>query len=345
MLGSVDENQGAHTENHREGSGDEGSSAHGAKSGATKALAPTGSRVAFVTRNACPTCGSVASVDVWSGRFDDPDVRQHMTSFHYSGGWADALTGADFALARCTGCGMLWHRKVIAPEWVPVVYGEWADAAQAARFEAAHVDVQHNLLDRGVQRIKLVLRIAHLLGDLARPPRLLDFGCGDGTLLLTAQGLGMDVGGIDVSASRSASLAASGVPVWPDLAARDEDRVAPADAVVLSQVLEHLADPLGLLRALHARMAPGSVLFAAVPDCTGITVPDDFDSFHKVAPIEHMNGFTPATLTAICRRAGFAPIQRPTAIVTTRPRRALRSAVNWVWDPKSTDQFFRRAEA
>lgn len=265
-----------------------------------------------------------------------------MEEFHYSGDWRSALADADFSLVRCAACGMLWHRRVIAPEWVPIVYGEWADAEQASRFEAAHTVKSFDPKESGVQRIKLVLRILHLVGSTARQPTLLDFGCGSGALLRTAEGLGMSVQGIDVSASRSMAVREAGYPVWPDLEAYDADMDADADAVVLSQVLEHVADPLRLLRAMHARMSEDGVLFVAVPDCTGITVPRDFGSFHKVAPVEHMNAFTPATLTKICQRAGFAPIERPTAFVTTSLRGALRSSVNWLWRPRSTDQLFRR---
>lgn len=299
-------------------------------------------RVRFVSRETCPTCGQAGYSVVWSGRFNDPEIRRYMEKFHYSGEWQAALADADFSLVGCSACGMLWHCKVIAPEWVPIVYGEWADAEQASRFEAAHVVKGFDPRESGVQRIKLVLRILHLLDPTLRQPALLDFGCGGGALLRTAEGLGMSVRGIDVSASRSMAVREAGFPVWPDLEAYDVDMDADADAVVLSQVLEHVADPLGLLQALHARMSPDGVLFVAVPDCTGITVPRDFGSFHKVAPVEHMNAFIPATLTEICRRAGFVPIERPTAVVTTNLRGALRSSVNWLWRPRSTDQFFRR---
>jgi len=305
-------------------------------------IARTPSKIAFQTRNACPLCTSEAADSLWQGNFTDPDVVRYIDMFHYSGEWATALARSEFALLRCKACGMTWHREVIAPESVPVVYGQWADAAQAIRFEAAHTSRQSDRLGEGVQQVKLVLRLLHLLTP-QEPVRLLDFGCGEGTLLKMAQLFGVKAYGIDVSDSRTEALRRSGVEVWPSL----EDFVAavgePVDAVVLSQVLEHVADPLGLLRALHARMAPGGVLFVAVPDCSGITVPRTFDEFHKVQPIEHMNAFTPSSLRRMCERAGFRPLRRPSAVVTTHPGGVLRSTASWVWQPGSTDQFFRRS--
>lgn len=303
-----------------------------------------GGTLAFRSRPACPVCDGTEARVQWSGRLDEPELRRLFAQFRYSGDWERQLGDAPFALLRCARCGMMWHREVIAPEWVPVVYGEWADAAQAARFEAADPRLSADPWALGVQRAKLVLRLHHLLEGGPSRPRLLDFGCGDGALLRMAEGFGMVPYGIDVSASRSAALRAAGVPVWPDLAAFDAEAGGPVEAVVLMQVLEHVADPLGLLRALHARLVPGGVLFVAVPDCRGITVPRDFDAFHRVQPVEHPNAFTPDSLTRICRRAGFRPLRRPTAILASRPGPALRAAANWLIAPRSTDQFFRRGD-
>lgn len=300
-------------------------------------------KIAFQTRKACPLCGHEEAHCLWQGKFTDPAVVHFMEMFQYSGDWAVSLEQFEFALLRCNSCGMKWHREVIAAESVPVVYGQWADAEQAIRFEAAHTQRQSDRMSDGVQRVKLVLRLLHLLTPGETPARLLDFGCGEGALLKAAELFGVRAYGIDVSASRTEALQRSGVAVWPSLEDFDASVGNPVDAVVLSQVLEHVSEPLALLQALHDRMSPGGVLFLAVPDCSGVTVPRDFAEFHKVQPIEHMNAFTPSSLRRICERAGFRPLRRPSAVVTTHPFGVLRSAASWVWQPQTTDQFFRRS--
>ena len=236
---------------------------------------------------------------------------------------------------------MHWHRRVIGDASVATVYGAWADAEQARRFEQAHVAGKHDRRAVRVQMAKLALRLERLADQGARPLRLLDFGCGDGLFLGVAKAMGADATGIDVSASRTHAARSDGLRILPDLATLDGEGGAPLDAVVLSQVLEHVADPLALLRALRRRLRDGGILFVAVPNAHGVSIPRNFHEFTLVQPIEHMNAFSPATLRNIGRRAGFVPLRRPSAFVTTRARDLARGAANWFWQPRNTDVFFR----
>ena len=192
---------------------------------------------------------------------------------------------------------------------------------------------------------KLALRLEHLAKQNGRPLQLLDFGCGDGVFLSVARALGADATGIDVSASRTQAARSDGLTILPDLAALDVEGRGPLDAVVLSQVLEHVADPLALLRAFHGRLRKGGILFVAVPNAHGVSVPQNFHQFTLVQPIEHMNAFSPATLRLIGQKAGFTPVRRPSAFVTTKSGEVLRAAANWVWQRRNTDIFFRKEKA
>lgn len=246
---------------------------------------------------------------------------------------------------ECGQCGMRWHSKVISNTSVPTVYGIWADAEQARRFEQAHVPGKHDQRALRIQMAKLVLRLEHLAAQKGRPLHLLDFGCGDGVFLGVASALGASATGIDVSASRTQAARADGLTILPDLAALDAEGKGPLDAVVLSQVLEHVADPLGLLRALHGRLRKGGIMFVAVPNAHGVSVPQNFHQFTLVQPIEHMNAFSPVTLRLIGKKAGFTPVRRPSAFVTTKMGGVLRAAANWIWQHQTTDVFFRKGSA
>lgn len=300
-------------------------------------------KLSFIDRPDCPVCGSGTARKLWSGRLDDADVLRHLEEYSYSGSWRAQIIGQEFCLAECSQCGMHWHKKVISDTAVATVYGTWADADQARRYEQAHVTDKHDQKALRVQMAKLALRLEHLAGQQGRPLRLLDFGCGDGLFLSVAKALGADATGIDVSASRTQAARADGLTILPDLDALDGG--SPFDAVVLSQVLEHVAHPLPLLQTLHRRLRKGGILFVAVPNAQGVSVPQNFHQFTLVQPVEHMNAFTPATLRQIGRKAGFLPVRRPSAFVTTRPADVLRAAMNWVWQPRTTDVFFRSVEA
>lgn len=303
-------------------------------------------RFDFVTRTACPSCGAGAARSLWSGRFSDPEVAAHLAAFHYSADLAAELGDQPFDLVACTGCGLAYHRLIPSQEALATLYGRWIDADQVARFEAAHTQKRADPFAQGAQRLKTALRLRHLLhGHVApgAPIRLMDFGCGDGEMLTVARVLGIEAIGIDISATRADAARTSGAPVLPDLAAFDAQGGGKVHAVVLAQVLEHVSDPVGLLRALAQRMAPGGVLFVAVPDCSGLSVPRDFDGFHHLQPLEHLNAFTPRSLRDTVARAGFQPLRRPMASLDTRPLGALRALAGLVYQPATTDQFFRLA--
>lgn len=106
-----------------------------------------------------------------------------------------------------------------------------------------------------------------------RSARILDFGCGDGTLLRIAAQLGYgDLVGIDVSEgmidiARKAGTAAT-LHVGDALAFVKEAPAGSFDTIIAYDVLEHLTRPelLNTLRAMSAALAPGGRLIFHLPN-------------------------------------------------------------------------------
>ena len=93
-----------------------------------------------------------------------------------------------------------------------------------------------------------------------RPGRMLDLGCGDGTVLWLARRDGWQVEGVELFPEHAAMVQRThGFPVT----ASDIDSYpgAPAawDVVVLTHVLEHLPDPLGALVKIRTLLAADGV--------------------------------------------------------------------------------------
>ena len=102
---------------------------------------------------------------------------------------------------------------------------------------------------------------------------VLDVGCGEGVFGASLEARGTRVTGIELD-ERAAEVAARRLSRVLSLPA--EEAVGSLDSrpevVVLADVLEHLADPATVLRALRAALAPGGLLVFSVPNATHASV-------------------------------------------------------------------------
>jgi SAM-dependent methyltransferase len=141
-------------------------------------------------------------------------------------------------------------------------------------------------------------------------PRILNAGCGAGSLTLRLLEAGLDVTSVDASAAFVARLR-------EEVAARHPGRPAPVhegdlhalahadgsfDGAVCGEVLEHLDDDRAAMAEIARVLAPGGVLVASVP-----ANPWRYDWLDHWAG--HRRRYTPAGLEAPLREAGFAEVR------------------------------------
>lgn len=297
----------------------------------------------FIERLDCPACGETQFTTVWSGTYSDPAVRNMMDRFFYSADLDEALGSQSFSLVSCDVCQFRFHSRVIADQWVPIVYGEWISRAQVASFEEAHGFRAHEEFEGRLAGIRFLMRLRKLAlanGFKSDELSLLDFGCGDGKLIALGRSMGIPSFGVDVSSSRVMVANASGCAIYPTLGDLADAVNKPFQMVVLSQVLEHVRDPDQILKSLGDLMTTGSILFVGVPNCHGIQRPRNFEEFHCVQPIEHINCFTPSSLKRFVERRGFKQVRKPFSVVTSTELSAVRSLVGAFVHQQSTEQFF-----
>lgn len=105
----------------------------------------------------------------------------------------------------------------------------------------------------------------------ARPPgRLLDLGCGDGTVLYLAQRDGWDVRGVELFPEQTALVREKlGLPVETSDIMSHRGEPGSCDVVVLTHVLEHLPDPLAALRKIRELLKPGGIGVLEFPNIDG----------------------------------------------------------------------------
>jgi SAM-dependent methyltransferase len=139
-----------------------------------------------------------------------------------------------------------------------------------------------------------------------RGARVLEIGCGLGDFLLLSRDAGAHVSGVEMDG------------LYADVAERD--RGLPIvrthiehhrfdqrfDVIALFHVLEHLEDPGALLEKIRTLLATQGKLLIEVPNLMGNWRMPPGEFFR----LEHLYNFSPATLTQLLRRSGFAVIGR-----------------------------------
>jgi ubiquinone/menaquinone biosynthesis C-methylase UbiE len=265
------------------------------------------SKVAFVLRERCVSCEGQQLESVWSGRFLDQPVRGWLDDYRYAADLDVALADASFDRVRCVACSMSFHRTVLESEGLQQLYGSWISEEQVLAVEKAVRIADPGYDDRKQQRQAIMFRqLAHHAGKGAS---LVDFGCGDGSFVRAAVAAGFDARGIDFSESRQGQSDKNGISIVANFAEYERAGCPTPGIVTAFEVLEHLDNPLRTLREIASRLKPGGVLVLAVPDCSGTVVPRTADEFSNVHVLEHINHFTPDSLTTMLDRAGFSRTQ------------------------------------
>lgn len=98
------------------------------------------------------------------------------------------------------------------------------------------------------------------------PGVFLDYGCGSGSLLQKARALGWTAVGVEYDAKVVEHVAErTDCVVLPGLGAFRRSRFVPADVVYLGDVIEHLPNPLDVLREIVELLRPSGWLIAQGP--------------------------------------------------------------------------------
>lgn len=159
------------------------------------------------------------------------------------------------------------------------------------------------------------------------PPdaRILDVGCGDGFHLRLLRDFGAStwaVEGVDVDNRAVAMASRDGLTIHEGSI---EDLALPADhydVVYTIQTIEHVADPFGMLAAIHRVLKPGGRLVVVTDNTDSI----DFGWFRKgywggYHFPRHWNLFNRGSLARLAERAGYKTEKIETIV----------SPVNWVY--------------
>lgn len=157
------------------------------------------------------------------------------------------------------------------------------------------------------QRLTIDAEIRHI--PKAKPgERLLDVGCGNGEFLELARLSGWGVVGVDfdpnaVKVARSRGL---------DVRQGSVEVIDPAkerfDGITLSHVIEHVHDPLAVLRQCHALLKPGGWIWIETPNIDAQGHARYGANWRGLEPPRHLVLFSRNALFQALAEAGFQSI-------------------------------------
>lgn len=155
------------------------------------------------------------------------------------------------------------------------------------------------------QRAHAQYRILEFAGDvIPTGGRALDIGCSTGGILsLFKEKKGYDLYGVEPSLMHSKfAQEHSGVTVYQDVFENLELERNFFDFVLLTQVLNHLLDPLASLRKVRSILKPGGKVYVEVMDFVQAT---RIFPYQDCMTVDHPYMFCVETMQAMLRYAGF----------------------------------------
>jgi len=245
----------------------------------------------------------------------------------------DSVWGAlgVWSFFRCLGCGLVWLNPRPIPEDVGKLYGNYlthdttgksitksASLRQYIRRAILAVafgydDVLNNRKQRWLGKVlSLMFPLKEVVGmeimylSAARRGRLLDVGCGNGQYLANMRDMGWEVFGVepDPEAARVAKQH-FGVSV----AVGNLENANLLDnffhAVTINHVIEHVRDPIGLLRECYRVLRPGGSLVVVTPNIKSMGHRIFGGAWRGFDTPRHFYLFNTKTLSTCTEHAGF----------------------------------------
>lgn len=208
----------------------------------------------------------------------------------------DHRYGTTLELSRCAECGFIFAGS--APELARIgeLYRD-LDDPEYLRTSAARRRQMHWILRT-------------LLHEQPRAHTLLDVGAGSGLLVAAAVRSGLDAIGVEPSVHLASSARErEGVRVLTGTLPHPELEGARFDLVTLIDVVEHVAEPVRLLRSAAARLADGGLLAVITPDVGSVAARVLGRRWWHFRPA-HIGYFSAWSLERAGREAGLQLVRR-----------------------------------
>jgi len=229
---------------------------------------------------ACPVCGSSA-------------IR-----LAYRATTTRGSDGREWQVDECTNCSLGFMNP--QPTW-DEMQEYYSTSYEAYKPDHGAVAAEEELANEA----RRTGRFRHV--EIIPGMKVLDVGCGGGLFLRVAARLGARVQGVEPSEVGAERARALGTPVFCGTLEQFADQIEERyDLITANHVLEHVPNPVGVLRCMAGLLAEGGLIWLSVPNaacCFSRWMPG---VWHSADLPYHLLHFTPKSLIEAARRAGLA---------------------------------------
>jgi 2-polyprenyl-3-methyl-5-hydroxy-6-metoxy-1,4-benzoquinol methylase len=260
----------------------------------------------------------------------------------------DLLLGTPdrWCIVRCRArdCGLLWLNPRPATEELGRLYENYfthevdpPDSRGNGLRDQVRRAIQQRLLgyparlSTRVRALAALLRLvpwyrASAMRELFWLPatdtgRLLDMGCGNGKPMQRFVDAGWTATGIDFDAEAVAAARSVGLDARVGALRQQAFPDAHFDVILMSHVIEHLADPIAELTECRRILRRSGSIVIATPNARGLGHRLFGRHWQGLETPRHLQVFTPEALTRLLARSGFRAVQVRTDSV---------AAANWM---------------
>jgi 2-polyprenyl-3-methyl-5-hydroxy-6-metoxy-1,4-benzoquinol methylase len=274
------------------------------------------SAVPTVAVPACPVCRSTSATVLHDGLRD----------------LAFGVAGGTWTLSACAQCGTVRLDPQPADEAIGGLYASYYThdppvtnlhpgglAAATRRLRDGHLNARLGYALDGAWRAgALLARIVPTFRAIAERPvrglpagaRVLDVGAGNGLFVAEACAWGLKASGLELDEPAAAAGRSAGLEISVETVSEHAAGHRGAyDAVTLSHVIEHVADPVALLRDCRTLLRSGGSLWIATPNLRSAGHRRYGAAWLHLDPPRHLVLFDAASLTRTAHAAGFVDVR------------------------------------
>lgn len=212
----------------------------------------------------------------------------------------DRFRIGGYQILECADCSLQFVNQRFTPEELAPYYA--AETVESVIYAEGNRD-NLNYYNR---------RLGDRLRSLRPPGSILDVGCSTG-YFLSSLGSEWNRYGVEISAP-AVEMARSTAGCTPEnivcgTLADAAIQVAELDVITMLDMLDHVPDPFSDLQRAHAMLADHGLLVVKVHNVACLWAKMSGPRFYAYVPPGHLFYFSPQSLAALLRRAGFRIVE------------------------------------